>query len=154
MLWGDHGRSTKHGPCPLAPCHLDGEKRCASLEMTGDGSAVTQDRGPDRVTQVSVLKNLQSARVTQPHCTSNQLHKTSQQRLERPKSRAAGRKWGRWCIWWLRVGRAVSGRTRCPAESERESLRATSGTTACYVRDLGPLTGFPRASRAPAVSGD
>lgn len=120
MLWGDHGRSTKHGPCPLAPCHLDGEKRCASLEMTGDGSAVTQDRGPDRVTQVSVLKNLQSARVTQPHCTSNQLHKTSQQRLERPKSRAAGRKWGRWCIWWLRVGRAVSGRTRCPAQSRRE----------------------------------
>lgn len=29
-------------------------------------------------------------------------------------------------------------------ESERVSLRATSGATACYVRDLGPLTGSPR----------
>ena len=105
----------KAWPCSLASCPVDGKKACAYLGTTGDGSAVTQDGGPDRVTQASVLKNLESARVSQPRRTSTQLNTASQQRQDRRTSRAAALKWGGRGVWQPRVVTAVSGPTPFPA---------------------------------------
>ena len=117
---GRPAEKDKAQPCSLASCPVAGEKACAYLGMTGDGSAVTRDGGPDRVTPASVLKNLESARVSQPRRPSTQLSTARQQRLVRPTSRAAALKQGGRGVWQPRVVTAVSAQTPYPARCRGE----------------------------------
>lgn len=144
---GRPAEKDKAQPYSLASCPVAREKACAYLGMTGDGSAVTRDGGPDRVTPASVLKNLESARVSQPRRPSTQLNTARQQRLDRPTSRAAALKWGGRGVWQPRVVTAVSARTPYPARCREASPLAPCMTS-------GPSHRIPGASTTPAVCGD
>lgn len=72
------------------------------------------------MTPASVLKNLESAGVSQPRRTSTQLNTASQQRLDRPTSQAAALKRGGRGVWQPSVVTAVSGLTPFPARGRGE----------------------------------